>query len=165
MKAHFEMMAAYNAWANARLVGACLALPEEDYRADCQVAFTSLHGTLNHVYVADVIWLARFRAESAPAWPLDKIVHDNRTDFAARRKRLDTDIIGFTGVQSPETLATPFTYRTKTTNAQVTQVLGHALAHFFNHQTHHRGQCHAMLTRLAGAAPPLDLLYFQREAG
>ena len=40
-----------------------------------------------------------------------------------------------------------------------------ALTHFFNHQTHHRGQVHGLLTGLTGDAPPLDLILFQRESG
>ena len=48
---------------------------------------------------------------------------------------------------------------------QHTQRLAPALTHLFNHQTHHRGQCHAMLTRLAGEAPSMDLIFYQRETG
>lgn len=163
MKAHFEKLAAYNAWANARLYEACFALSEDDYRKDCQTAFRSLHGTLNHLYVADVIWLARFREEVVPTWSLDQIVHDNRKDLLARRKRVDTDIIGFAGAQTEASLREDLTYRTKTGNSTVTQPLSECLLHLFNHQTHHRGQCHAMLTRLVDEAPALDLIYFLRQ--
>ena len=164
MKAHFEMMAAYNAWANSRLYDAACALSEEDYRSDQGAAFSSLHGTLNHMFVADVIWLARFRDQPNPPWKLDHIAHDRRRDLRARREALDRDIIGFAGALTEQQMAAEFSYRTVTDNAVVTQPLSQALAHFFNHQTHHRGQCHMMLTRLAGTAPPLDLIYFQRES-
>ena len=69
MKAHFEMMAGYNNWANKRLYGAVFELSEDDYRRDCGVFFKSLHGTLNHMFVADVLWLARFRDRPNPPWP------------------------------------------------------------------------------------------------
>jgi uncharacterized damage-inducible protein DinB len=164
MKAHFEMMAAYNDWANRRLYDAAANLSDEDYRSDCGVFFKSLHGTFNHLYVADVIWLSRFRGDPNPPWSLDSIAHDKFEGLKARRIALDHDIMGFVGSLTEARLAADITYRTVTDAKNVTQSLAPALAHFFNHQTHHRGQCHAILTRLTGAAPALDLLYYQRGA-
>lgn len=163
MKAHFEMMAGYNAWANGRLYDAAFALSEEDYRQDLGAAFLSIHGTLNHLFVADVIWLARFRGQPNPPWALDHIPHDARRDLRARREALDRDIMGLAGALTDRELAAEFSYRTVVRPALITQSMAQALAHFFNHQTHHRGQCHAMLTRVAGTAPALDLAYYQRE--
>ena len=164
MKAHFEMMAAYNAWANGRVYDAAFALSEDDYRRDCQSAFGSLHGTLNHMFVADVLWLARFRGQPNPPWTLDHVPHDNRRELRPRREALDRDILGFTFALTQQQLDGDFTYRTVVRPETITQPLTSALAHFFNHQTHHRGQCHAMLTRLTGEAPEMDLIYFQRES-
>lgn len=163
MKAHFEMMAAYNAWANSRLYDACFALSEDDYRRDLGAHFVSLHGTLNHMYVADVIWMARFRGQPNPPWTLDHRPHDERRDLRARREALDRDIQGFTLALTERQLTKEFSYRTVIRPELINQPLSPALAHFFNHQTHHRGQCHAMLTRLTGEAPELDLIYYQRE--
>jgi uncharacterized damage-inducible protein DinB len=163
MKAHFEMMAAYNAWANARLYDAAHALPDGDYRRDLGAAFRSLHGTLNHVVVADVIWLSRFRDRPNPPWRLDHIAHDHPRELRARRDALDRDILGFVGALSEAQLDGEFEYLTVTRPEKVRQKLAPALAHLFNHQAHHRGQCHAMLTCLTGQAPALDLIYFQRE--
>ena len=163
LKAHFEMMAFYNAWANERLYDAALALPDEDYRRDLGAFFRSIHGTLNHLFVADVIWMSRFRDLPNPPWSLDHIAHDNPRELRARREALDCDIIGYVGSLTEAMLGQEFSYRTVTNPRKVTQQLWPMLAHFFNHQTHHRGQCHAMLTRLTGEAPPLDLIFFQRE--
>ncbi len=164
MKAHFEMMAAYNAWANRRLYDAAAGLSDADYRADLGAFFNSVHGTLNHLLVGDLIWLARFRGEPAPPYRLDDILHDDRDELIAARRVLDSDIIGFAAARSEANLAADITYRMITRDETVTQPLAPALAHFFNHQTHHRGQVHALLTRLTGAAPAIDLIYFQREA-
>jgi len=164
MKAHFEMMANYNAWANRRLYGAAASLPEADYRADLGAFFKSVLGTLNHLIVGDLLWLARFRGQPAPPFGLGDILHDDRDELAAARRVLDADIIRFAAAQSGSSLAADFTYRMVTRDETVTQPLAPAMAHFFNHQTHHRGQVHALLTRLTAAAPPLDLIYFQREA-
>ena len=163
MKAHFEMMAAYNSWANARLYDAAHALPDEEYRRDLGAAFRSLHGTLNHLVVTDVIWLSRFRDRPNPPWSLDHIPHDDPPELRAGRDALDCNIIGFVGAMDDARLQGAFEYTTITRPQTFRQPLAPVLAHFFNHHTHHRGQCHAMLTRLTGQAPALDLIYFQRE--
>ena len=75
MKAHFEMMAGYNAWANATIFDAVADLSDEDYRRDMDAEFGSLHRTLNHVYVEDVLWMARFRGQSNPPWAHDHVPH------------------------------------------------------------------------------------------
>ena len=64
-------------------------------------------------------------------------------------------------------LAGSLAYRTIVNPQDITQPLAAALAHFFNHQTHHRGQAHALVTQIAGnaAMPSLDLIIFQRETG
>ncbi len=60
MKSHWQMFAAYNAWANRRLYDHAARLSDEDYRADRGAFFKSVHGTLNHLVVTDRIWMARF---------------------------------------------------------------------------------------------------------
>lgn len=165
MTAHFAQMAAYNAWANRRLFAACAALPEADLRAGLGVFFGSMLGTLNHMLVADRIWMARFEGAPPPALPLDAILHDRLGPLRAAREAEDARIEAFVGGLDPARLAAPLTYATVSRPASVTQPLAAALTHFFNHHAHHRGQCHAMLTRLAAEAPSFDLLVFQRETG
>lgn len=162
MKAHFEMFAAYNAWANDRLYAAAGNLPGADYRRDCGAAFGSIGATLNHIMVADLIWLARFRGQACPL-ALDHILHEDHAELTAARRVLDDDVARFVAEQTDEILAASFEYRNMQ-GEPFRQPLDPALAHLFNHQTHHRGQCHAMLTRLAGEAPALDLIYFQHMA-
>ena len=162
MKAHFEMMAAYNAWANRRLYDAAGALEDADYRRDLGAACGSIHNTLNHIYVADMIWMARFRGMGNPPWTLDHVPHAWLPELRARRRSMDLDIQGFVRALTPERLTETVSFRSLVMPDLVHQTLADALAHFFNHQTHHRGQCHALLTRLTGEAPPLDLLLFQR---
>ena len=65
VKAHFEQFATYNCWANARLYHAALALSDADYRRNVGAFFKSMHGTLNHLLVADRIWLKRSRAKGS----------------------------------------------------------------------------------------------------
>lgn len=164
MKAHFGMMARYNAWANGRLYAAAARLQDAARRSDEGAAFGSLHRTLNHVLVADVIWLARFRGQRPPPWGLDHVAHHDFDELRAAREALDADILRFVDGLSEAALAATFSYaRVSAPDERITQPLAPALAHLFNHQTHHRGQCHMILTRQTGEAPPLDLAFFQRE--
>jgi uncharacterized damage-inducible protein DinB len=164
MKAHFRMMAAYNAWANRRLYDAAGQLSEADYRADLGAAFRSVHGTLNHLMVGDILWLARFRGQPNPPLRLDQILHEDRGELRGARAALDAEIVAFAGALTDVDIGASFTYTMITRPETVTEPMAPALSHFFNHQTHHRGQAHALLTRLTGAAPALDLIYYLREA-
>jgi len=167
MKSHFAMFAAYNRWANERLYEAAAKVPDADYRAGRGAFFGSLHGTLNHLLVGDRIWMRRFTGEGPAPSRLDEIPHDDLPTLAAARRDEDERIVVYVDSLSEADIAAPFTYRTITDPADVTQPRRAALAHFFNHQTHHRGQAHCLLTMIGGhdAATPLDLVLFQRQTG
>jgi uncharacterized damage-inducible protein DinB len=165
----YRMFAAYNRWANERLYAAAGKLSDAEYRADRGAFFKSVHGTLNHLLVADRIWMRRFTGSGDTPSRLDAILFDDLTDLRAARRSEDERIGRYVdGLEGK--LAGPLSYvsyRTITNPADVTQTLSSALDHFFSHQTHHRGQVHALLTGLRGNAfaPSLDLLVFQRESG
>jgi uncharacterized damage-inducible protein DinB len=167
MKTHFAMFAGYNRWANRRLYAAAHALPDADYRAPRGAFFGSLHGTLNHLVVADRIWMRRFTGEGPVQKRLDEILFEDLDDLTAAREAEDERIVRYVEGLSEADLAATFTYRTIASPQDITQPLAPALAHFFNHQTHHRGQAHAILSAIAGnaAAPSLDLILYQRETG
>ena len=93
MKAHFAGFARYNAWANRRLYEAAAGLSDAQLRADEGAFFGSLHATLNHLLVTDVIWMARIRGLQGPPWRLDHIAHEDFADLRAAREALDADII------------------------------------------------------------------------
>jgi uncharacterized damage-inducible protein DinB len=167
MKQIYTMFAGYNGWANRRLYAAAGALPDADYRAPRGAFFGSIHGTLNHLIVADRIWMRRFTGEGPVQTRLDEILFDDFGALSAAREVEDERIVRYVERLSEADLAATFTYRTIVQPKDMTQPLAPALAHFFNHQTHHRGQTHALLSAIAGkeAAPSLDLLLYQRETG
>jgi uncharacterized damage-inducible protein DinB len=167
MKPHFLMLAAYNRWANERLYEAAGTLPDADYRAERGAFFGSLHGTLNHLLVGDRIWMGRFTGQASGHTRLDEIAYDGLPALAAARRDEDERIIAYVDSLTEAEIAAPFTYRTIASPADVTQPRRSALSHFFNHQTHHRGQAHCLLTIVGerDAAPPLDLILFQRQTG
>ena len=165
MLASFEMFAGYNAWANRRLYDACAALKAEDLHAGLGAFFGSLHGTLNHLLVTDLIWLARFRGDALPGLALDTVLHDGFPALRAAREAADDTLITYVSSLDAAALAAEISYRPVSRPEAVRQPRWSALAHLFNHQTHHRGQCHAMLTRVAIEAPSLDLIVYQRATG
>lgn len=167
MKPHFAMFAAYNGWANERLYAAARALPREDYLADHGAFFGSLNGTFNHLLVTDRIWQRRFTGEGPVHAALTEIVTDDLDELSRLRSAEDARLTAYVDGLSEAEIAGNFTYRPITNPVEVTQPLGPALAHLFNHQTHHRGQATAILTRIAGngACPSLDLILFQRQTG
>lgn len=162
MKQHFAMMAAYNAWANRRLYDAAAELTEEEYNRDMGVFFRSMCGTLNHVLVADRIWLKRFTGEGEAPARLDTILFPAFGALRIARQTEDKRIAGWIEELDEEAFAGRFTYVTVTDMRTVSQRLAPALSHFFNHQTHHRGQAHMILTALGKASVQLDMIYFQR---
>lgn len=164
---HARRFAGYNTWANGLLYDAVAELPEEDYRRDVGAFFGSLHGTLNHILVADLIWLARIGAETADIAPapaaLDAILFEALPDLRQARAAADQRILQYCSGLSGERLCEEVAYLRR--GEPCRQALWEILAHFFNHQTHHRGQAHALLTRLGREAPALDLIYYLRQIG
>jgi uncharacterized damage-inducible protein DinB len=162
VKQHFMMLAAYNAWANGRIYEAAAGLTKQEFARDVGAFFKSMRGTLNHLLVADRIWLKRFTGEGAAPPALDTILFIDLAKLRAAREAEDKRLIGWVGSLSEKALAGRFTYMTVTDMRTISQRLAPALAHLFNHQTHHRGQAHTILTILGKEAPTLDLIYFQR---
>jgi uncharacterized damage-inducible protein DinB len=162
MKAHFQMMAAYNQWANRALYAAARLMPDEDYRLDRGAFFKSVHGTLNHILVADRIWMKRFTGEGDALKKLDAILGEDLEKLTIEREREDKRIVDWIDGMEAKAVNGRFTYTTVTDMRTISQRLSPALAHLFNHQTHHRGQVHALMTGLKMEAPVLDLIYFQR---
>ena len=160
---HFAMLATYNAWANRRLHAAAAALSDPDYRADRGAFFKSLHGTLNHLLVTDRVWLSRFTGTGGAPDRLDTILFERFDDLDRARRVEDERIVRYVEGIDEAALEGVIRYRRVSTPDLMTQKLALALAHWFNHQTHHRGQAHALLSGLGHEPPELDLLFFQRE--
>lgn len=164
IKTHFLMMARYNAWANGRLYRMAAALPDQLYRRDVGAYFKSLHGTLNHLLTADRIWMRRLTGTGDHPNKLNAIVFDDLHSLTAARKQEDERIIRFVEGLSDPAFEEMWDYKTLNGTPH-RQTRGEILAHFFNHQTHHRGQAHTILTVLGVTDPePLDLLIMQRGA-
>ena len=161
MHDHFRRFAAYNRWANERLYAACTGLPEGEYKASRPAFFGSIHRTLNHILLADRAWLSRLQATGARALPLDTELYPTLTELAAARAAEDDNLAIYVDGLDEAGLARVVSYRS-TQGTAYDAPCSIILQHVFNHQTHHRGQVHDMLTATSVAPPPLDLIYFER---
>jgi uncharacterized damage-inducible protein DinB len=156
-------MAEYNAWANARLFEEARKLPDESYRKHVGAFFGSLHGTLNHLMVTDRLWMRRFTGIGEHPPRLDAIMFDNLESLSTARKEQDGRIIRYVEALAEEDFGKALNYTT-TNGLPQCYPLADLLAHLFNHQTHHRGQAHTILTVLGNPEPQsLDLLGMLRE--
>ena len=158
-------MARYNLWMNTTVYDAAARLSDAERKRDLGAFFKSLHGTLNHILLGDRMWLGRFTGEIVR---FPSLAHELCSDFGElRRERAKTDaaIDDYAAALTPERLAKPLVYRTFLNPRDVSFPLGFALMHFFNHQTHHRGQATTLLMQL-GVDPGLtDLIYLPGMEG
>jgi len=161
MKQHFMMFAAYNQWANARIYDAAADLQEEELARDVGAFFGSMLGTLNHLLAVDRVWVKRFTGEGDAPANTAAILYRALPGLRLAREAEDKRILDWVGRMSDRALAGRFSYMTVDMRT-VSQRLAPALSHFFNHQTHHRGQAHMCLTVLGRPSVPLDLMLFQR---
>jgi len=162
MKAHFERMARYNRWANRRIYGVVAQLEPEEIHAPRSGFFPSIAKTLNHMVVTDRIWMGRFVGKLSDHKRLDEAPYEDFAALTAAREAEDQRIIAFFRELPQSRIDSMFEYKNTAGEPQSFEMLP-VLAHFFNHQTHHRGQAHAMISSTRVAPPPLDLVYFLRE--
>lgn len=161
MKAHFSRFAAYNAWANTRLYDAAEALDPAARTRDIGAYFTSLHGTLNHILVADQVWMRRLTGEGPDPRELDEVTLPGFRALRRAREAEDARIKFYVDALDEADFGAMVDHANLAGQPQQLE-RGAILAHLFNHQTHHRGQAHQSLKQLGLEPPALDLLYFLR---
>lgn len=162
-----QIMARYNRWANRKVYDLAETLDDATLRQDFGAFFGSIHATLNHILVGDRLWTSRVNGEYHGLKGLDQILHDDLSDLRRAREAMDDYIVrmvdrmavGLDGGLNKEVL-----YRTQSGGEKHSSPARHIFLTLFNHQTHHRGQIHAMLTRAGIEEPPaLDVIFFIRE--
>lgn len=161
---YFRTLARYNQWANRRLYAACAQLHEAEYLKPRAAFFGSIHGTLNHILVGDRLWMARIIGHDAGIKALDQILYGDFIGLRVAREAEDAQIIRVIDAMDEPTLNTTLRYRPLTDNTMTAMPMRFVLGHMFNHATHHRGQAHGLLSQTAVAPPPLDLVFYLREA-
>ena len=158
----FQRFARYNAWANRRLYAACAELDPAEYHRQRPAFFGSIHRTLNHILVADRLWVARIEGRTPPALALDTELYPTLPELRAAREAEDAGLLALVDGLDEAALVRKVSYRT-IKGEPYTDDVATILQHTFNHHTHHRGQVHDMLVATPVPPPPLDLAYFVRE--
>ena len=164
-----RLLADYNQWMNGRLYEATATLPEAVRQEDRGAFFGSIENTLNHLLVADTLWLKRFAVHPAcidslapftllPTPPaLDVPVRDTFAELHLHRLWLDQQIVGWCGALRDADLDYVLSYRNRQ-GAASRRRFGSLLTHLFNHQTHHRGQVTTLLSQAGVDVGVTDLL-------
>ncbi|MGM4980491.1 DinB family protein [Hyphomicrobiales bacterium] len=165
MLRHFKMLADYNRWANVQVYDAAARLSDAEFHEDRGAFFGSLHGTLNHLLVTDRLWMHRFSGTGEPPAALGVVLHNDLTGLREMREAEDRHILDWVETLDAAILAADITYTSVLRPGAIIHPLHLAIAHMFNHQTHHRGQCHMILTTLGKPSLVLDLLHFLRSEG
>lgn len=169
VKSNAVLMAEYNQWMNTVIYESAATLSSAELSKDRGAFFGSIIGTLNHIVVADIIWLKRFALHPAKfsaiqtlhttplPEKLNAIIFDNLALLREERVRLDRLILDFAHQLTEQALRSELAY-TNTKGIAYTKPFGHLIQHFFNHQTHHRGQISTLLSQLGVDIGETDLL-------
>jgi uncharacterized damage-inducible protein DinB len=156
-------MAAYNEWMNSRLYDVCAEVPDDERRRDRGAFFKSIHGTLNHLLLADKVWLGRFLGQPFAVQSLDQELFHDFGDLRRARVETDRQIADWAVTLTDEVLAGTLHYTPISNPTPRTADMWFAVAHFFNHQAHHRGQLTALLSQCGKDYGVTDLLAFPRD--
>ncbi len=144
--ANCKHFARYNRWQNESIYAAAAKLPDGTRKRNMGAYFKSIHGTLNHLLVADWLWLSRMTGEPNAVISLDQELYTDFDELARARVTADDRIDRFVASLTPVRLAEFIAYRRLSGNrAEIVQPLSLALMQLFNHQTHHRGQVSTLL--------------------
>jgi uncharacterized damage-inducible protein DinB len=153
-----RLLAAYNASINGKLYGACAALPDEERKRDRGAFFRSIHGTLNHLLLADSVWMGRFEAKPFAIKSLDQELYASFDELRAHRIEMDARIDRWAESLTETALDAKLAFTSVLTKRTHTSTLWKVVAHFFNHQTHHRGQLTTLLSQVGIDYGGTDLL-------
>lgn len=167
---NYRFLARYNRWMNQRLYQACEALSDEERKRERGAFFGSIHHTLTHLVLADKMWLQRFAAQDTACAALSPALltlpdgsdyssdlHPDWLDLKRTREALDAAIEAWIADMPPQFLLSTMRY-TNTKGVPRAHPAWQAMTHFFNHQTHHRGQATTLLTQAGVDIGVTDLI-------
>ena len=150
---YLQRMARYNRWQNISIYGAADGLSDAERRADRGSFFQSIHATLSHILWADQLWMSRLSDWAPPDGPSREVpLYDDWDDLKSRRNEADRTFINWAETLTQADVDGDLEWYSGTLQRGMTSPRAICLMQVFNHQTHHRGQVHAMLTA-AGASP------------
>lgn len=154
-----QAMAQYNRWMNERLYECCAGIPDAERKRDAGAFFRSIHGTLNHLLLGDKIWMGRFTGQPFAAGSLAQELHADFGALRAERRSMDGAIVEWSQSLTEAKLAADLIYTSVVNPKPRRYPLWFALQHFFNHQTHHRGQLTTLLSQRGIDPGVTDLIW------
>ncbi len=160
--AYAQMMARYNAWQNKQITASLEPVPQAVLMVDRRAFFGSIFATLNHLLWGDQMWMNRFDPGfEKPAVGADKHSELTPTFAVWNSERLKTDLKIAEWAKSLRSidLKGDLTWFSGMTGKEITMPRALCVSHMFNHQTHHRGQIHAMMTSAGLEAPVTDIVF------
>lgn len=150
-------MARYNRWMNEKIYAAADALADEQRKADRGAFFRSIHGTLNHLLLADEAWMQRLHGQPVTMTSPDQEVHSDFAALRAARQAMDQRLMDWAESLEAATPARLLSFFSVSYQKEITMPYVVAVMQVFNHQTHHRGQVTTLLTQLGAEVGPTDL--------
>lgn len=163
---YVRTLARLNAWQNRQLTEALTGVSEDILRADRGAFFGSIMSTLNHILFADTLWMSRFH-DRIPTPPEGGPDHLNFTPtfsaWSADRFRMDGAIRMWSDTLRTLDMKRRIAWYSGTLERDMKQPLEQCIVHMFNHQIHHRGQVHAMMTAAGLRAPVSDLIFMPED--
>ncbi len=154
-------MANYNSWVNKHIYELCSSLPREQIYRDRKMFFGSIHITLNHILLVDILWLARLQGNTAVLFrSLDQVLYEEYNELRDEHVKHDRKLIEYTESLDDDELARVIQFR-RMDGKFGAESVHEILWTTFNHQTHHRGQVHAMLSQIGiknSDFPDLDVV-------
>jgi uncharacterized damage-inducible protein DinB len=159
----FREMAHYNAWMNKNLYAHLGDVPDERRKANVQLFFGSIHGTLNHLLLVDRLWLARLQGESYPIESLDQELYADFAQLRLQRKKTDRKLAEHIEALTEADLDNAVSYTSASSGQQRSFPTPTVLMHLFNHQTHHRGQITAAMSQFGVDYGVTDLIFMPDE--
>ena len=157
-QAGYLEMARYNRWVNERLYEVCAGLPDIERKRDLKIFFRSVHGTLNHLLLTDKVWLGRLNGTPFAVAGLGDELYADFEKLRAARRELDEAILAWVAGLSARQLDGELRYTRVSQRQEMNKPMRTVLLHWFNHQTHHRGQLTALLAQLGCDYGDVDLL-------
>ena len=154
---NFQLLANFNTWANTKIFSACKELDDTEYKKDRKAFFSSIHGTLNHLLVVDRAYISRIEGIDHGLKSLDQILFESLLQLEEARIKEDKRLIDLVNSLSEESIIHKEIIYKGFETGSTTYTINQILITLFNHQTHHRGQIHNMLSQTGIKPPQIDI--------